>query len=163
MGWGDFKRSVGLNKLNTRAVTSKVAKVIPGAALAVPSRQSLAAGAQALQTYSKVPKAIKTGKPSEIIKAGKEAVKFAKSADKNPSAPPRLGAVSLPALTAPGTGQIGGQSWSGLTNGLDSSDAMNLPQVQDAAAMAGDEVDQKIIIVSLVGLLGLFLFARAVK
>lgn len=82
MSWGDFKRSVGLNTLNTRSTVAKVAKVIPGAALAVPSKKGLANAAVGLQQYGGVAKAALSGDLKGALGKAKDAAKYAASATK---------------------------------------------------------------------------------
>lgn len=47
-GWGKFKKKHGLNKLKTRKIVGKVAKVIPGASLIVPTKKTLKEAAKGM-------------------------------------------------------------------------------------------------------------------
>lgn len=47
-GWGKIKKKLKLNKLKTRKLVGKVAKVVPGAALLVPTKKTLKAAGQGM-------------------------------------------------------------------------------------------------------------------
>lgn len=71
-GWGKFKKKLGLNKLKTRKFVGKVAKVIPGASLIVPTKKTLKEAAKGMAIGAAIGTAV-IGGPKAILAAKKVA------------------------------------------------------------------------------------------
>lgn len=71
-GWGKFKKKLGLNKLKTRKIVAKVAKVIPGASLIVPTKKTLKEAAKGMAIGAAIGTAV-IGGPKAIMAAKKVA------------------------------------------------------------------------------------------
>lgn len=85
-GWGKLKKKLGLNKLKTRKLVGKVAKVIPAAALLAPTKENLkiagksaAIAAGAAATVLTGGKALSAIKPALDARQQKKAAKAAAS------------------------------------------------------------------------------------
>lgn len=146
MSWGDIKRSVGLNKLNTRSTVAKVAKVIPGAALAAPSKQGLANAAVGLQQYGGVAKAALGGDLKGALSKAKDAAAFAKSATKGS----RVSAPAPIQVRAP-VGAYADQS------GVAGLDDLSLADAQRQASIGSTNT------IALAAMLGVIVIAVIVK
>lgn len=71
-GWGKIKKKLGLNKLKTRKIVGKVAKVIPGASLIVPTKKTLKEAAKGMAIGAAIGTAV-IGGPKAIMAAKKVA------------------------------------------------------------------------------------------
>lgn len=71
-GWGKLKKKLGLNKLKTRKIVAKVAKVIPGASLIVPTKKTLKEAAKGMAIGAAIGTAV-IGGPKAILAAKKVA------------------------------------------------------------------------------------------
>lgn len=73
-GWGKLKKKLGLNKLKTRKLVGKVAKVIPGAALLAPTKENLKiAGKSAAIAAGAAATVLTGGKALSVIKPALDA------------------------------------------------------------------------------------------
>lgn len=71
-GLEGFKKKLGLNKLKTRKIVAKVAKVIPGASLIVPTKKTLKEAAKGMAIGAAIGTAV-IGGPKAILAAKKVA------------------------------------------------------------------------------------------
>lgn len=69
-GWGKLKKKIGLNKLKTRKLVGKVAKVVPGAALQAPTKKNLKEAGKGLAIGAAIGAAV-VGGPKAITAARK--------------------------------------------------------------------------------------------
>lgn len=80
-GWGKIKKKLKLNKLGTRKLAAKVAKVVPGAVLLAPSKQGFKNAGKGVALTAAVAATVVTGgKALPMIMSAKQAMDARKAA-----------------------------------------------------------------------------------
>lgn len=133
-GWGKLKKKLGLNKLKTRKLVGKVAKVVPGAALLSPTKKNLKQAGKGLAIGAAIGSAV-VGGPKAVAAAKKIAKQVkASQAKKDMEARAKaeierqaaayaaeLEQADAPAMTSSGAG--GSYAEPATTTGTDDTDA----------------------------------------